>query len=247
VTDTTKPAPDPIEGAVATVLLEGGEVHLETDRLSTPETQSELRVSYRGRGRAGITLAGSVTGWAEKHAVGLATLGWEPIDILSMGRLERTWIRQAEERRQELGIDYRLPFERSWALPPLTPDDVAANLRATLGVIDGRPTDQVRYVVHRDGPLERRVLRSSLAFGIISLLVGVFLAGYFVFRPNGADPGFILRAVLAGVLTAVVILFPVRRRIERLRGAGKWAWLPLWTGTLFLPAAAILAWAAWGF
>lgn len=247
MTDTIKPAPDPIEEAVATILLEGGEVHLETDRLSTTQTPSELCVSYRGRGRSGITLAGSVTGWAEKHALRLATLGWEPIDILSMGRLERTWLRQAEERRQELGVDYRLPFRRTWELPPLTADDVVASLRATLGVLDDRPVEQMRYVTQRDGPLERRVLRSAMAFGIISIVVGVFLAAYLVVRPRELGADVLVRAIAAGILTGLVIFFPVRRRIERMRGAGKWGWLPLWTGMLVLPAAAVFAWALWGF
>ena len=246
MTDTPQPATDPLEDAVATVLLHGGAVVLNTDRMDTPESRCDLRVSYRGRDSQGIELAGSVTVWAQRHGAALQELGWAPTDILRMERLQRTWVRLAEERWREQGIDYRRDYVRVWWLPPLTPEDLLRDLRATLAAADGRPPEQVNYVVNRDGPLERRVVRGGIGLGLLSLVLGVYVAGFPVATRSEVAPEQTWQAILAGVLVFLAVFFPVRWRIGRMRGAGKWGWLPFWTGMFALPGMAIIVWTALG-
>jgi hypothetical protein len=247
VTDTTKPALDPIEEAVATILRDGGAVILDTDLGDTPEERCGLRIAYRGRNSKRIELTGSVTAWGQRHGAALEEIGWVPKDVLDMQRLERTWVRQAEERWEERGIDYRREYVQAWDLPPATADDLVDDLRTTLRIVDGRPAEQVHYLVDRDGPLEKRVVRSGLAFGLLSLLLGIYAAAYMIFTPTHVPLDLIVRSVIAGVAVFLLVYFPVRRRIQRMRGAGKWGRLPYWSGMLFLPGATIFAWANWGF
>lgn len=245
--NSPKPAPDPVEMAVAAILVDGGAVQLETDLLDKPDTRCGLRVSYRGRDGKRLELDGSVLAWAGRHGVALEELGWTPADILEMQRLERTWVRQAEERQREHGIDYRRTYVWRWELPPMSPAELVTALRTTLGIIDGRPANAIQYVVRRDGPLERRVVRSAAAFGGVSVVLGLYASAYLVLSPGHAPSDQVYRAVLAGILTALFIFFPVRWRLARMRGAGKWGRLPLWFGMLVLPGTAIFAWSVWGF
>jgi hypothetical protein len=246
VTNTPPRAPDPVEDAVATILRDGGAVILDTDLGDTPDKRCDLRVSYRGRNSKRIELAGAVTAWGQRDGPALEEIGWVPRDVLDMQRLERTWVRQAEERWLERGIDYRREYVQTWELPPATAVDLVDDLRTTLQIVDGRPAEQVRYLVSRDGPLEKRVVRSGFAFGLLSLLLGIYASAYLIFTPTHEPLDQIVRAVIAGVAVFLLIFFPVRRRIQRMRGAGKWGRLPYWSGMLFLPGATIFAWAIWG-
>lgn len=236
-----------------------------------PRPVHTVRITYVGRTADRARLRGAVRG-SERHAFDLAGLGWErssdepdgsppgPADEPEAARRARVeWV---EAHRRARTPDAWDAYRRAWEAPPTTPARIAADVRATLRIVNDGPVDPVldnarsfddraqatvRHDIRRTGLLDEQVGCAGGLFGALALLAGCLIAGFFILMPRDADSSLVIRAGIAGILAWFAIGLVAPWVIERLPGARDWGCFVYVVVMMLVPAVAVIGWALYGF